>query len=407
MTKRSQDVYTPSPKRPSVNTAGLADLFPYYAGFSYEWACDLLSCIEPTGNMVVLDPWNGSGTTTLAAQSKGLKAIGADLNPVANIVAKLRASHKNEACGELEPPTTSNARVPDVDPLCAWFDPVTAARLRQWSQYAGTEASSESAACLVAIFRLVRSVTEGFHVSNPTWVRRRRLDEDLVTLDLEELDYLITKEIQYVRKRAAEEPDYNTPAYIIHSSADCLPIRDQTVDVIVTSPPYFTRIDYAVSYSRELAVLGIDVGKDRSLRSRLMGTTLIRPSVSLSPQLSSIASDLLHAINSHPSRASSGYYIKQARQYLSDLTSSLDELTRVTRENGLLHIVVQDSYYKDIHVALADICIAELQARGWILEAQKDFIVKRIFTSLNRSAQSYDKGKVSESAISLRRAGLR
>src|SRR5262249_16455447 len=131
----------------------------------------------------------------------------------------------------------------------------------------------------------------------------------------------------------------------------------------------------------------------------------IRPSASLSPQLSTIASDLLHAINSHPSQASSGYYIKQARQYLSDLTSSLDELPRLARENGLLHIIVQDSYYKDIHVALADICIAELEARGWTLEAQKEFAVKRIFTSLNRSAKSYDKGRVSESAISFRRTG--
>ena len=407
MTKRSQAVHALSPKRPSVSTAGLADLFPYYAGFSYEWARNLLNGIEPSRNLLVLDPWNGSGTTTIAAQSKGLKAIGADLNPVANIVARLRTSRTNEAHGELEPPTTDNTQFSDSDPLCAWFAPASAARLRQWSQYARTKAAPESVACLVALFRLARSATDGFHVSNPTWVRRRRLGEDLVTFDLEELEYLITKEYQYVRKRISEESDYDPSTHVIRSSADCLPIRDQTVGLIVTSPPYFTRIDYAVAYSRELAVLGIDITKDRSLRSRLMGTTLIRPSVSARPQMTSMARDLIRDINSHPSKASSGYYVKQARQYLTDLTSGLDELTRVTRKHGLLHMVVQDSYYKDIHVALADICIAELQARGWILETREDFPVKRILTSLNRSAQSYSKGKVIESTMSLRRLGLR
>ena len=33
----------PSPKRPLAEATGLADLFPYYAGFSFDWACSKVS----------------------------------------------------------------------------------------------------------------------------------------------------------------------------------------------------------------------------------------------------------------------------------------------------------------------------------------------------------------------------
>ena len=81
-----------SPKRPQMETVGMADLFPYYAGFSFEWAVSHLKEHIPDATAIILDPWNGSGTTTLAAQSIGVNSIGVDLNPIANVVARLRSS---------------------------------------------------------------------------------------------------------------------------------------------------------------------------------------------------------------------------------------------------------------------------------------------------------------------------
>ncbi|WP_410712175.1 DNA methyltransferase [Bradyrhizobium sp. BEA-2-5] len=41
---------------------------------------------------VVLDPWNGSGTTTSVANGAGLTAVGIDINPAMAVVAKARLS---------------------------------------------------------------------------------------------------------------------------------------------------------------------------------------------------------------------------------------------------------------------------------------------------------------------------
>jgi hypothetical protein len=67
--------------------------------------------------------------------------------------------------------------------------------------------------------------------------------------------------------------------------------------------------------------------------------------------------------------------------------------------------VVQDSYYKDIPINLADICIDEAVARGWVATEVRPFEVNRILTKMNTSAQAYPKGVVVETVIAFRKDG--
>nr|WP_143657613.1 hypothetical protein [Streptomyces sp. alain-838] len=210
-----------------------------------------------------------------------------------------------------------------------------------------------------------------------------------------EQKYLIERMNDSSRHRAV-------PIELITASSGAMPIKTASVDLILTSPPYLTRIDYAVAYARELAVMGHDIAKDRSLRAELMGTTLIR-GAACTPVVGQIATSMLKAISEHSSKASGGYYKKQACQYLSDLTAGLDEVARVAKDGALLYLVVQDSYYKDIPVRLADICVEECGLRGWELVSASPYPVKRTLTSLNTSARKYKKADVAETVIALRK----
>ncbi|WP_405389671.1 DNA methyltransferase [Streptomyces sp. NBC_01102] len=393
-----------SPKRPAVETAGLADVFPYYAGFSYDWACHQLAQHEAelVDNGTVLDPWNGSGTTTLAAQSLGFNAIGLDLNPVANVIAKLRAQEYSQVEDIGRPKTRTDVCVED-DPLAAWFAEPTVRRIRQWVK-AGEDTGGPARDLLtVALFRAIRATTKQFEGSNPTWVKRAKDAAGTLSIACDELDAIIERHITFVCARMGSQ---SSPRQISVVTADSrnMPIASDSVDIIVTSPPYLTRIDYAVAYSRELALLGINISSDRTLRAGLMGTTLIRRQAKDSAPFGETASNLLSLIQKHDSKASSGYYLKQAQQYLDDLTSGLDEITRVCRPSATVHLVVQDSFYKDVHVPLADICIDEAAMRGWSLKSEPErFPVRRTLTSLNKSAQIYKKGDVAESVLTFSR----
>ncbi|WP_461034244.1 hypothetical protein [Streptomyces mayteni] len=219
-----------------------------------------------------------------------------------------------------------------------------------------------------------------------------------------DFDALLLEQQEFVGSRIVTSSETATfSVQIATALSSALPLSNGSVDVVLTSPPYLTRIDYAVAYTRELAVLGHDIAKDRTLREALMGTTLIRQHADSHLRIGETARALIDDVTSHSSKASAGYYRKQVLQYLSDLTAGLDEVTRVTADKAIFHLVVQDSYYKDIPVRLADICVEECAMRGWSLVNRDPYVVKRTLTSVNTAARNYKKSDVAETVISLRK----
>lgn len=112
-------------------------LYPYYAGYAESFAEEALRSMEKTKNSLVFDPWNGSGTTTLAAAKLGFSAIGQDLNPVMVLVAKSSLLPASEASRLLplakkiilRASLNKDAIAPVADePLAAWFIPSSALR---------------------------------------------------------------------------------------------------------------------------------------------------------------------------------------------------------------------------------------------------------------------------------------
>ncbi len=79
-----------NPKRNNLARKGSASWYQYYAGFSPRFAKTLLESAKLNSNAVVIDNWNGSGTTTEAASVLGYKTFGFDLNPVMIVVAKAK-----------------------------------------------------------------------------------------------------------------------------------------------------------------------------------------------------------------------------------------------------------------------------------------------------------------------------
>ena len=67
-------------KRGKRERGGVHAWHPYYAGYAERFVQDTLAVLARPGDLI-LDPWNGSGTTTLVAQRCGYRSIGIELNP--------------------------------------------------------------------------------------------------------------------------------------------------------------------------------------------------------------------------------------------------------------------------------------------------------------------------------------
>ena len=182
---------------------------------------------------------------------------------------------------------------------------------------------------------------------------------------------------------------------ILNVDSKKLNIKSNTIDLVITSPPYLTRIDYAVSTRLELEIILGSEGY-KSLRKEMMGTTTV-PKVAdeINKKWGPLCMDVLSSVTSHTSRASGSYYLKNKIRYFSDAYESLMEIFRVLKVGCSGYFVIQNSYYKEIEIPLYDIyCEMALSIGFSEAKCVREDQVKAIFGQINTKSKNYIKDKV-------------
>ena len=377
-----------------------AEWYSYYAGFSHAFVRDVLRTLTIKKNAVLLDPWNGAGTTTLAGALEGLEGIGIDLNPAMNVIARGKLATKNEINTALS--IVSNLRINALpkfklnedDYLLNWFSVDTSYYIRYVSCFIlkRTISVSESrihSVIFLAIFNVVRELVSKFIPSNPTWVKKAKVDTDKVHTSNKEVKEKIIAYLNDKLSKTTESQLEDKISLYCASSTD-IPLPDSSVDIIITSPPYCTRIDYGIATSPELAVLiGDNPSKIDSIRRSLMGRTTIDKSQSIGLSYGKTANKILNEIEKHNSHASSTYYYKNYIQYFSEILKSINEIGRILKKNGLFVCVVQDSFYKEIYCDLAKAIIEMSNNVKLELISRRDFDARVVMANIHAGAKKY------------------
>lgn len=420
-----------SPKRNSRFDSGRSTWYPYYAGFSPEFAKGLIASSGLRGRAQVLDPWNGSGTTTTAAAGLGYRAIGSDLNPVMVVVAKAQLLSILEKSSIL--PLASNVAERSRslglielgdDPLLTWLSPPSALNVRKvelaLQQLLLTADlptpvavldDVERLSCLASffylgVFRTLRQILKPFLTSNPTWIKKPRSSDEAASVRFSELLKIFKGEISSMLAALNDDPTpFGAPmadARINVASSDDLPLRSKTVDMVVTSPPYCTRLDYAVATMAELALLGYHPRSTlRGLREKLIGSSTVpHASVAPSEEWGPTCNRFLDRLAAHPSKASVSYYLKNHVQYFDAIHRSLGEIKRTTKPGAPCVFVVQDSHYKDIHNDLPKIFAEMASGLGLDLGRRVDFRLKRTIAGIHPVVRQYrERAEATESVL--------
>ncbi|WP_272688492.1 DNA methyltransferase [Providencia sp. PROV128] len=393
-----------NPKRGSENEKR-ANWYNYYAGFSHTFVRALIRDLNLRENSIILDPWNGSGATTYAASIEGYSSIGSDLNPPMYIIAKSKLANKIDILDAKA--KIKNLRVnafschfESSDYLTNWFDIKTAKYIRYIDYFIckktnvniDTKLSSLSKVdCLlyVALFNTVRLLLKPFVSSNPTWVKKAKQEESKLNVDNRFIKESIINMLNN-KLDIDDIPVTSKDAMFLSDDVKNLSLKDNSVDVVITSPPYCTRIDYGVATSPEAAVLyGNQPIQIEDTRRKLMGRTTIDRDFNFGVSFGITADKFLSSIYEHKSRASNSYYFKNFYQYFMDLDLSLSELNRVLKNNGYLVCVVQDSYYKEIYCDLSLIIIELLCNKGFKLLQKKEFESAVNMANLNNKSKAY------------------
>ena len=419
-----------SPKL-SANARGnsRSSWYNYYAGFSVEFVEDILDQLDLRSDATILDPWLGSGTTAEIATINGYHVTGFDLNPVMLVVAKARILSNNnfdsikDFIEELQLLQIRQCQgaykisVGVADPLSQWFQPGSIKAFRNFEdllnrmiskctasptvsqpiwEHAST-ITSVQAFIYVALFRTIRHFLGKFRSSNPTWIKIPA-QQSRLHISTEILHTQFLKEVILIQEQLASETRKmpvmgNKKVVFDQVSSTDLPLSDDSIDLVLSSPPYCTRIDYVRATLPELAVIGFPNGSAiRQLRNKMLGTpTIVGMTMDENMGWGETCNDFLASVKQHSSKASATYYFKYFYQYFTWAFESVNEIERVLAKSGKCVFVVQNSYYKDIHNDLPAIYCDMAEHCGLHLIERQEFPVKRTMAGINPDSKRYRK----------------
>lgn len=146
----------------------------------------------------------------------------------------------------------------------------------------------------------------------------------------------------------------------------------------------------------ELAVLGASGKTLSTLRRTTTGSPVVRGrpgGQDGSEIVSEYGRTVRDAIEDHPSKGSKHYYVPWIHNYMLGLQEGLSEAVRTVAPGGRICVVVQDSYYKALHVDTQRIVTETLESLSRARVARKDFSVPTVFSRLNPRASRHLEGR--------------
>lgn len=255
-----------------------SDLHFHPGRFVPQIPAALIGSLTSPGDRVI-DPFCGSGTTLVEAQRLGRLGLGIDLNPVSCLVSRsktltLLADQVSKLLlGALDrltsfrlenaSPVSNLEEVPVDVQLVKWYHPETGEQLRAiWafinSQINLTERELLTFCFSTALMTCCAETRSWGYVCDNTQPLASRYVDAMSTFR-EKVESVIDAYQRRDRRWLVREAQTLTPVLVLEGDAytRLREIPDSSVDLVVTSPPYFGVIDYVKSQRLTLEWLGL------------------------------------------------------------------------------------------------------------------------------------------------------
>jgi len=301
----------------SVNQYLTHWIYPYKGKFHPQMIRALLNVIGLDYGDTVLDPFIGSGTTAVEAQLLGINCIGIDISPLCVLQSKVKTEsipvlleiikHKEEVTKKI----THTLFSQEDKGLDKAIESIRDEKVRNFYKMAKLVAVSDNA-------RRGREFGKAF----------------IKNLDL--MISSISDFCQIVKKLSLKLGNIDIKA----ADSRKLPLDKESIDGIVTSPPYSIALDYVVNDAHALRELGYDLP---TIREEFIGVR--------------------------------GKGEEKIRLYNQDMKKSLEEMFRVLRPKKYAVIVIGNATYLGQEVKTVEFTIDYAEKIGFKLVKNIDKII--------------------------------
>ena len=331
---------------------GRGSVHPFPARMAPGLALDVIA--ESKRPLRILDPMSGSGTVLAVASSKGHHAVGVDLDPLAVLISRVwttaidTGAVQDTAITVLECARRIFTSLPTRDANPRNADSETRQFTRYWfDDYARRQLASLAAAihwtrdstirealwcafsCLIITKQSGASLAADLSHSRPHRKFRRAPVKPFRKF-LFAVDRVTTNCID------SRDQSCGPATHVYEGDARFLDLRDGSVDLVITSPPYLNAIDYLRCSKFSLVWMGYSVGDLRRIRSTTVGTE-----VGMDARDDREIQRILFGLKMQP-KLQTRQEAMLAR-YINDMQHAVGETSRVLASNGKAVYVVGEN----------------------------------------------------------------
>ncbi len=302
----------------------------------------------------VLDPMAGSGTVLAVARSNGHRAYGVDLDPLAVLIASVWTRTVDEeqlrdkaeevldrAKKNFATITTAQA-YPNADDetrefIRYWFDDYARRQLTALSEVISRVHDDHTRDVLWCAFsRLI--ITKQAGASLAMDLSHSRPHRQFKRAPIKPFNRFISAVETVISNCPHRGSERVGPTPVVRlGDARMLSIDSESIDLVLTSPPYLNAIDYMRCSKFSLVWMGYTIEMIRQIRNRSVGAEAASEEALNSEWIKSVTNEL--KLKPALSSRNHGFLAR----YILDMGHALGEAFRVLRHGGRAVYVVGDS----------------------------------------------------------------
>ena len=331
-------------------------------------------------NDVVLDPFGGCGTTLVESKLLGRKSVGIDVNPIAKLITQVKITpispkklekELNNLLSILEkysPEKKYRHSIKKHERIKYWFNESIIHELDYiYSAIKKVKNEKISKFFLVAFSHNLKNSSKWLMKSIKPTIDKNKKPQSPIKTFSRHVKSMARKNNEYVKK--LEKNGYiDIPAKMYRKDATKkLPIKTNSINLIVTSPPYVTSYEYADLHQLSLLWFGSDpdfkhwnkhILDFSNFRKDFIGTQ--HKNNSLSEFNSNIANNIVdELVEKKRSLANS------VGHYFTDMNMAFSEMHRVLKKGGHACVVIGNTSLKDVDILNAEVATEQMLNIGF------------------------------------------
>src|SRR3989344_3076855 len=327
---------------------------------------------------LIVDPFGGCGTSLVEAKVSGRSSYGFDINPVAKLITQTKITPiypktlKNSFLKFNKYYDSTEAVLPEIrnERLLYWFDEQTLRKLNQiYTAIKQIKNFSVRRFYLCAFSHILKNCSRWLMKSIKPTVDKEKTPISPIEVFTRHIKQMTQRNNQFF-ELLKKNRVFNTPTKVrIADSTKELPLKSESVDLVITSPPYVTSYEYADLHQLSLLWFGNDneffkkwsrhIGDFDSFRKKFVGTSL-RKKRRAEILNSTIGESIVNKIL--PLDVSIAMSI---RHYFSDMNKSFKEIFRILKPGGKACIIIGDTVLRGVGIKNSAVAVEQMQNIGF------------------------------------------